>query len=461
MRSLTVYTLLVTLLWPRQTVFAVDPDYLMSDYELEQGTSMSLADIQRFLERKGTLGYRYMVDADGLTRTAAEILWRAATASNISPKFLLALMQREQSLVEDPNPTQGQLDWAMGYGACDGCSTADPSVARFRGFGKQVSGAARQVREGYLPDLDANGKTAAGFGPGITKTVDGERVTPANNATAILYSYTPHLHGNLNFATIWNRWFSKTHPDGTIVTTDNRVFWTIQDGSRRKFSSISALASRANIDDAIPISETDLETYDVGNPIRFPNYSLLKAPNGGIYLLVGESKRPIVSMPVFRTLGFTLDEVIDASLADLGTYSEGLPITLESAYPQGGLLQDKTTGGVYWVQDGVKSPIWSKEIMNVNFGSRPITPVSSQELDGFTTGAPVRFRDGTLVGATGSPAVYVISKGLRRPIPSESVFNTYGWRWSNIIWTLDGAVALHPLGEPVLEIGDVETAAIP
>jgi len=458
--KLTIYTLLGVLALSRPAL-AFNQDYLMPDYELERGDSMNLADIQRFLERKGTLGYQYFTDTDGITRTAAEIIWRVATGNRISPKFLLALMQREQSLVEDQLPTQGQFDWAMGYGVCDDCSTAETSVARFRGFGKQVSGAARQLREGYIPDILTNGKTSAGFGPGITKLVDGTPVTPANMATAILYTYTPHLHGNVNFASIWDRWFSKTHPDGTIVTADNRVFWFIQNSIRRRFASISALASRTDLDEVVPISSSDLEKYDEGKPIRFANYSLLRATDGGIFLLVDDARRPIISMKVFRTLGFNADELVDVTDEDLASYPEGEAITLESAYPQGGLLQDKISGGVYWVQDGVKYPIWSKEIMNINFGSHPITQISSEELTHYRTGEPIRFRDGTLVGAKGSPTVYVISNGERRPISSESVFNSYGWKWNNIVWTLDGAVNLHPLGEPVLLTGDLETATNP
>ena len=41
------------------------------------------------------------------------------------------------------------------------------------------------------PYNPVRGATQTGWGPGITKMVDGRPVTPVNKATAILYTYTP------------------------------------------------------------------------------------------------------------------------------------------------------------------------------------------------------------------------------------------------------------------------------
>lgn len=439
---------------------AAPPNNLLSDSELTDAGALSLAQIQNFLANKGTLAGYIAADTDGIVRTAAEIIWRVSRDYALSPKFLMALIQREQSLVEDPSPAPKQYDWATGFGVCDSCAKDDPEVVVWKGFAKQVESAARQVRNRYLPDLETKGRTVSGIGPGITKQIDDTPVTPANNATAILYTYTPHLHGNLNFVNIWKRWFGMAYPDGSLVKAAGSTdVWLIQNGERRRLATRSALLTRFKEANVIPIKPEDLDAYSAGPEIKFPNYALVQAPGGTTYLLDGDFKRAIASPEVFRKLGFNPEEVVDATDAELTAYADGNPITLQSSYPQGALLQDKKSGGVYYAADGVKHPIWSLEVLNARFPKKPIAKASIEQLAALPTGEPVSLADGTLVGVKGDKDVYVIEHGTRRPIASEAVFKAFGWKWSNVIWTSPAAVNLHPLGES-LALNDDGTLAV-
>ena len=204
---LLLFSVLLTLVpSPTQVEAAFNPHDLLSDAELTDTRAMTLAEIARFLGR-GTLGTYETQDIDTRTRSAAEIVWNAAQRFGINPRFLLVLLQREQSLVEDPSPTQDQFDWAMGYAICDDCSKDDPDLQKYRGFAPQVHYAAKRIRESYLTDLRLVGSTISGVGPGLSTVIDGVEVIPTNAATAVLYTYTPHLHGNENFVRIWQRWF--------------------------------------------------------------------------------------------------------------------------------------------------------------------------------------------------------------------------------------------------------------
>jgi hypothetical protein len=434
------------------------PNTLLSDHDLVDSAAMNLTQLQTFLMQKGSsLAYYYAPDVDGVTKTAAEIISRAATTYTLSPKFLLALLQREQSLVEAKRPSQGQYDWATGFAVCDSCAKDDPDVLPWKGFAKQVEGAARQIRNRYLPDLETKGTTVSGIGPGITKEIDGTPVTFANKATAVLYTYTPHLHGNINFVNIWQRWFSRRYPDGSLVqVSGSKEIWRILDGEKRKFASKTVFLSLFNEKEILPISQADLDAYSEGLGMQFSNYSLLQTPSGDIYLLDGDSKRKIASMEVFRKLGFNPDEIEEATDEDLAIYQEGPTLSLENAYPRGALVQDKKTGGVYWVQDGTRYPIWSKEILNARFPKKPMTQASTEQLATYPSGAPVPFRDGQLIGTTGKPTVYVVEHGMRRPIKDEVTFHHFGWQMKNILWTDEKAINLHPLGD-VLEDASAET----
>jgi hypothetical protein len=74
-------------------------------------------------------------------------------------------------------------------------------------------------------------------------------------------------------------------------------------------------------------------------------------------LLVDDKRRGFTSQKAFTKMGFNKREVIKGSWDELAVYKESTPITVTSTYPTGALLQNKKTGGVYWVEEGNKFPI--------------------------------------------------------------------------------------------------------
>jgi hypothetical protein len=422
-----------------------NPHYLVSDTEMLDEDSMSLTDVQQFLERGYLAGFEDE-DLDGVVRSAAEIIWNASQSYGISSEFLLVLLQREQSLVEDDSPTQNQLDWAMGYAVCDDCSKDDPRIQKFKGFANQVHYAAARIRESYLTDLMSRGYTETGVGPGIEIEIDGTLVVPVNYATSSLYTYTPHLHGNENFVQIWSDWFVRTFLNGSLLQdTTTGGIWLIQHGYRRPITSQAAFYSRFNANLVIPTSTTEIEKYPQGDPISFPNYSLLRSPTGAVYLIVDDERRGFASQEAFRAIGYSPDEIVDVTWDDLLVYEEGEPITADSIYPQGTLLQSKTTGGVVYAENGVRFPIYSREILQNRFGDLTIVQVEDVDFDSYVAGEAIKFVDGSLVAVVGSPDVFVISDGNRHHIADEETFTTYGWSFDQVVWTNERSVLLHPL----------------
>ena len=449
---------LSTIFTPLYPVLAAEfnPHNIISDFELEEYDSLSVDSIQRFLESKGSYLAKYKQTVNGAVKTAAQIIFDEARIYQISPKVILAMLQKEQSLVTDPSPSQDQLDWATGFGICDSCSKGDSSVATFRGFYNQVSLFAEKVRVNYLRDLASLGKTFTGWGPGLTKTtLDGYEVTPMNKATSVLYTYNPFRGGdrigaNFNFWRIWQRYFTRSYPDGTLlrVAGDDGV-WLLQNNKRRAFANRAALYSRYDPKRIIQISQNELDKYEIGVPIKFANYSLLRSPKGTVFLLVDDTIRGITSREVFRTLGFNPEEVIGVKDADLADYKVGKNITITSAYPVGGLLQDKKTGAVYFVQNGQKQGIIDRAIMTINFKKRKPLSVTADELDKYADAGPLKLADGTLVTGTATRAVYAVADGLRRPIVSADAFEKLGYRWSDIITVPEKVLELHELGQPL------------
>lgn len=434
------------------SAFAFNPNYIISDAELTDSQAMDRDQIQAFLER-GTLAEYRTEDWEGRTRYAADIIWRAAQQHGINPRFLLVLLQKEQSLVEDPDPTQKQYDWATGYGVCDDCSMTDAGVSRWQGFGKQVNSAALQFIEGYMADIESYGITAGKYGPDITITIDNTEVTPFNAATAAMYAYTPHLHGNSNFVAIWDRWFGKEYPTGTLLQAagENGV-WRIEHGYRRPITSQSALTSRYNKSLIITVAPTVLEQYPIGEEIALANYSLVKDEDGNIYLLVDDAMRHITSMEAFRSIGFSEAELVDITAREVSSYAEGEPITVSTQDPSGRIVQ-LASGATFLLKDGQRMAILDPAVLKANFPYAVVEPAEPMEIEQYHEGKFLKLPDGTLVRGIENPTVYVIADGERHAIDSEQTFNDYGYDWSNIIFVSDDVLNLHKIGA---DLGAVE-----
>lgn len=217
-----------------------DPGLIVSDDAFYDATAMNAAEIQLFLEgldcrpvddvpclsdyRETTRsqpaqGGRHCAAYEGTTRErASRIIEKVSEACGISPRTLLVLLQKEQSLLTRPSES-GYLR-ATGYGCPD---TADCDTKYF-GFFNQVYNAAWQFRQ-YTEEPERQyriGAVDVQFHPdaacGATK------VEIRNQATANLYNYTPYqpsaatlaapetgddcsAFGNLNFWRLWHRWF--------------------------------------------------------------------------------------------------------------------------------------------------------------------------------------------------------------------------------------------------------------
>lgn len=410
-----------------------NPSLVLNDDDIFSVQGMSKSQLDSFLSTKGTLGSYTTKDIDGTTKSASDIIWHMSTMYQINPKYLVALLQKEQSLIDDTSPTQRQLDWATGFGVCDNCSKDDPSIQDFKGFANQLYYAARQMREKYYLRILSLGSTISGNAPGKTINIDGIDVTPVNIATASLYSYTPHIHGNQNLWDIWRRWFSKNFPDGSVVQgVPSGTIYQIRFGQRRPFASLAVASSLINLDQIVSVSDSDLAGYEDGPPIKFPNYSLLKDPSGRIWLIVGNARRHIDSMETFRKFGFLEEEVEVALDQDLQNYQIGNEINMSSMYPQGRLVQAKGAHDVWYAEDGKKQLISSPVLISLYFDDERPQIISEESLNQLETIAPYALHDSELVKSPASPAVYVIEHRLKRLIPTGDIFESMGWNWKNI-----------------------------
>ncbi len=422
-----------------------NPHLIITDTELQNYQDWTRSDIQAFLNNKGSYLRNYQAeDASGTIKNAADIIYDAAQNYQINPKYILVTLQKEQSLITDDTPTERQLDWATGYAVCDGCNINDPKVQSHKGFGNQVDGTAGIMRWYYDHQDQSYVKKI-----NTPIRIDNRDVTPQSWATAFLYTYTPHLHGNQNFHRIWTTWFDEVYPNGTLLqSASSSDYWLIQNGIRRRFASKSALVTRLDPKTAITVSDIDLTNYQIGSEISFANFSILRAGNT-TYLLDYDTLRPFASDEVVRKLGYNPQEIDDVNEADLAGFSRGQVITVSSTAPLGVIYRiSDLKNTLYLLKDGTFYPLVDPAVATANFRSLPVEKHVAKDLRNFPVAdVPLTFADGSLIQIKDSNLRYVIDRGKKRQIADNDSFIGLGYKQSNVV-TVPLLAALNiPSGE--------------
>jgi hypothetical protein len=232
---------------------------IISDAVFYDGGSMSAAEVQAFLTAKGkdcTAGempcledYRQTTatqPSDNLCKgykgvakeSAAAIIAKVGASCDISPRVLLVLLQKEQSLVTGTKHTKRRYAAATGF-SCPDTAACNPA---FEGFVSQVYFAARQFQRYRVetwPPYKAGRTNTIAYAP-ATKEYNNinnwrcgtSQVYIENHATAALYNYTPYrpnkaalaagsgegdscsAYGNRNFWLYFTDWFGSTQVGG-------------------------------------------------------------------------------------------------------------------------------------------------------------------------------------------------------------------------------------------------------
>ena len=266
-----------------------DPGNIISDEQFFDGDAMTAPQVQAFLDsqvRTCASGYTCLKDyrqatpsmpaseyceavAGGSDRTSAQIITDVALACDISPRVLIVLLQKEQSLVTLTAPAPIRYERATGFA----CPDTAPCDSSYGGFFYQIYYAARQFQRYAIYPQYYNHRA------GQTNRVlyhpnaacGSSSVLIRNQATAGLYNYTPYqpnaaalanlygtgdscsAYGNRNFWRMWTDWFGDP---------------------REGVASTSLLRDRGN-GKVYLISGTALEVLE-----RTPNYARVRDPEG-------------------------------------------------------------------------------------------------------------------------------------------------------------------------------------
>ncbi|MFA5866608.1 MAG: S8 family peptidase [Actinomycetota bacterium] len=237
-------------------------------------------------------------------------------------------------------------------------------------------------------------------------------------------------------------------PAGGTVNPATGVGTTYTAGSTRGSFLLTASAS----------GYSATATVVVGLIGAHPNGMLVKVAGApAVYFLEMGLKRPIGSATAFNAFGLRWDRVIEISQSELNSYPDGLALGCRP----GTLIKTPSKPDVYVTDYDyvnlhyIARPIVSAQVFSqVGLGWSDILLVTDSELaSGYTIEDPLVNAtpkpEGCLIKVAGAPDVYIMEKGLRRPISSAIAFISNALNWGKIIVIGQTEMNGYPVG-PVL-----------
>ena len=164
----------------------------------------------------------------------------------------------------------------------------------------------------------------------------------------------------------------------------------------------------------------------------------MQNPDTGYYTHVGETITRYNSK--YGTQTFKIKNQATAALATYTTSLSGITMIKDlmiewfelTHYPNGSLLQNASTGGVYLIEKDEKRAIISMSALYANYNPNTIILVSPDILDQYEDGDQIKFVDNTLIRSP-KGTVYMIRNGARRGFASGDALRQFGFNPEEII----------------------------
>ena len=396
-------------------------------------------------------------------RTAAQLIWDASQSTGLNPQVILVTMEKEEGLIDQqyksPQAQATAIDHAMGFNCGDavGCWNLFPGFY-YQLFGNLDSSGNRYL--GAAKSLMKSFSTTGGRGPAqngsiskvgqtiiLDNTLGGydnipaeQNVSLANNATAALYRYTPHVfNGNYNFWKFFQAWFK--YPNGTLVALAGGAdTYVIEDGSKQLVPNFVAQARGLNIAGKVVISPNEYADYPTGTVYGPADNTVIKTPDGQTYVFIAGTKHPASDF-VISQRGLSSSSALAVGVNDAGLFTNGTVLPPKD----GTIIRGQTKPAVYLVQNGEIKMFSSYTFAQNKIKAKQIVLVPDAEVATYTQNGFVPPKDGTAFKSSDSSTVYLMQDGLARPLTLEIIKNR-GIKQKDIAVLAKDEVGSLPLG---------------
>lgn len=427
-----------------------------------------------------TSGYQY-----GGYVTAGQVIYDAAQAYGINPEVLLTTLEKEQSLVTGQNNFAGYCNdgsqhkyaAAVGYGCPDsgttysytglslyrrnGITVTDTgttcvNAASKAGFSQQVIRAAWLLKFGeqrskgninwavIKGSWDNSDDPQTCYGGPMTQgtwqrcpsgsfayydgytTIDATAVHMDDGATAALYWYTPHFHGNQNFYNLYVGWFGNTLLPVAFKTASSPSVYVQTNGYKFYVPTISVLQ-----DFGINSGSIQVISDATANSIPVPDQSsglsstlttVVKSPSdtdsdgGAIYLINSGIRYQFTTPQQMTDFGFDASNISYLPLAYIQSINSGGNLSNYVRLPNYAIFQ---------ISGDVKKYILDGAMYASLNPSGALSSVNTGLLDSIPTGNPLTSTQALL--GTSSGTIYLYLNNTFYYVPSPEILDCWGF----------------------------------
>ncbi len=460
--------------------------------------------------------------------SAGNVIKTAADVYGLNPQVILTTLQKEQSLVTgNDGCTVRRYSAAMGNGCPDNiqefsysgftlysingnpvtrvdstCVNRESAV----GFSRQIITATWKLKfwqersRGHVnwavvkPGWDNSDDPPTCYSHNMTEgwrqrckdgptnyydglyTIDNQTTHMDTGATAALYTYTPHFHGNQNFVSIFEDAFkfgsvhdgklNIVHPDGTLVRPANSPkVYLLVNGKAQSTTSMGVFSSWgfdfgkvkiATRDDLNLLAATDADTSHTSNPapLIYREGTIVKGSGPTIYVVQNVSgtnhKRSLDNLDNFFRLGYANEDIMTIGDAEIDQMPTDSPYgSSETTHPNGALIRGANDPTVYILINQERHSMTSLPVFishGLNFARVKTATTADNAL---TVSWPVNwYGEGALVKGSG-PTVYIIDASSGCPCnTNKRSFGTY-WNFVGLDYRFQDVMTVPDSSLPV------------
>jgi hypothetical protein len=231
------------------------------------------------------------------------------------------------------------------------------------------------------------------------------------------------------------------YPSGTLLKkVGDPTVYLLENQALKGFRTPTEFDSHGlNWDWLVEITATEFDIYRTLGVLAIRSGTLVKpADSPTVYLKQGNKLLPFSSADTFLSLGYQWDAIRTMVGGEDGYYEKGAVMSGGSTHFESTKIKTAGNPTVYILeQDGeelVRRGIPSAGVfLSQGWRWPEIVTIPSGEMAGYPSGELLFYRDGALIKGDGTPAVYVMEYGKRRPIPTGDDFEAMRYRWENII----------------------------
>jgi hypothetical protein len=195
--------------------------------------------------------------------------------------------------------------------------------------------------------------------------------------------------------------------------------------------------------------------------------TLIKAKGASETFVIKNGKKCYIPDPAtFESRRYQWDKVVEVEVAVLNKIPTGNPLPSvkyynKATFPDGTLLRAKGTTPIYVIEKGKKRWIPNVETFEAKgFRFAAIKEIEPDHLGKIPLGDPLILpkpivrspsdvKEGMLIRAKGTVAVYVVKNGKKSWIPNPQTFEALGYKWNRIMDLEKNILDKIPLGSPL------------